>query len=214
MRSVSPSRPAGVLGIAYVVFVVINIAGFNGGTPPDPHSTAQQISATYSAHRVGYMLGAFLDSLGSLLLIGFFYYLARRVDPNRGILSTLVIVGAVLATALDLVWAAALGTAVQLAVLNADPESVKAMVYLSQGVLWIIGTPLAVALIALGWLTIVSRGLPAWVGWTALVIGVLALLGVIATAVTSSASGLTFGAYILSLVWTLATAIYLIARPA
>jgi hypothetical protein len=208
-----PSRLAGVLGIAYVILVVVNIAGFNGGNPPDPHATAQQIAATYSAHRVGYMLGPFLDSFGSLLLIGFFYQLARRLEPDGGILSTLVIAGAILATALDLLWAAALGTAVQLAVLNADAESVKAMVYVSQGILWIIGTPLAVALIALGYLAVVSRGLPGWIGWTALVIGVLAVLAVIAAAVTSSASGITFGAYILSLLWTLATAIYLIARP-
>jgi hypothetical protein len=209
-----PSQLAGVLGIAYVVLVLINIVGFNGGNPPDPHATAQQISSTYSAHRVGYMLGPFLDSLGSLLLIGFFYHLSRRVEPDRGILSTLVLAGAILATALDLLWAAALGTAVQLAVLNADAESVKAMVYVSQGILWIIGTPLAVALIALGYLAIVSRRLLPWIGWTALVIGLLALLGVIAAAVSSSASWLTFGAYILSLLWTLATAIYLIARPA
>ena len=213
MRSLSSSRLAPGLGLAYVVLVAINIVGFGGGNPPDPAATAEQIRATYAAHHIGYTLGPVLDGLGSILLVGFFYILARRAEARWGVVAPIAIVGAILVSALDLLWAGALWTAVQLSLLNANAESVKAMVYLSQGILGVIGVPLAVTYVAIGIASVRVRSLPIWFGWTAIVIGALALTAVIATSFSTTASALAFVSYILSLVWLIAVAIYLLARP-
>ena len=69
MSAATTWRIGGALGIGYVVLVLINIVGLSGGMP-DLSAPAAQLASTVARGRNGAMLGAFLDALGSFLLIG------------------------------------------------------------------------------------------------------------------------------------------------
>jgi hypothetical protein len=164
--------PLFVLGFAVIVF------GLEGSTPGEKAST-QKIISYYGSHQGRVATAAFLAPLGAALLLlfaGYLRALARGTDGGGGVGPTVMVGGAVL-------WGAGilLGSFVDLSLVTAAhrhyDEMARTLNVLSNSD-WVpfIGG-IAVTLIGLGMTVLSSRILPTWLGWVALVGGILSLLG-------------------------------------
>jgi hypothetical protein len=211
MSTAASWRIGGALGICYVVLVLINIFGLSGGMP-DLSTPAPQLASTIARGRNGAMLGAFLDAVGSFLLIGFVFVLAIRSEPAWGMLSVLALSAAILATAGDLAWATGVATAAELARVHASPDAVKAAVAIDQEALWTIGIPSAFTYGLVGALILRSRTLPLIFGWVGLAIWVIVIVASPVSIFASGAQIAAFAGYLLSLLWTLTAGAFMLWR--
>jgi hypothetical protein len=180
---------------------------------PDLSTPAPQLAGAIARGRSAAMLGAFLDAVGSFLLIGFVFVLAIRSEPGWGILSVLALAAAILATAGDLAWATGVATAAELARVQASPDAVKVAVAIDQEALWTIGIPSAFTYGLVGGLILRSRVLPVSFGWVGLAIWVIVIVATPVSVFASGAQIAVFLAYLLSLLWTLMAGAYMLWRP-
>jgi hypothetical protein len=161
-----------------VAFVVVAIASFIvAGEPPDAGHSAQEIANFYSDNESSLMIGGVLTGIAGTLLIFFAGYLRRELhaaEGENGVLSLIAFSGAVV-----LALGAAIDATIMFAMADASDKVAPAQLQTLQ-VLWdndfipmALGTQ--VFLFASG-LSIVRHGaLAAWMGWVAIVLGVLAL---------------------------------------
>jgi MFS family permease len=158
-----------------VAFVVIVFAAFAiGGSTPDAHDSAAKVSEFYSNHRDKHMALSFILAIGAAFLPFFASTLRRTLDWSGGTgrLANAAFAGGVLATVGF--WLLA---TVHLALADSagkTPAQVTQTLNVLDGNDYIpVGLGMAVLLLASG-LSIVRHGaLPRWLGWVAVVLGIL-----------------------------------------
>jgi hypothetical protein len=164
--------PLFVVGFAVIAF------GVEGSTPGEK-ATAQHVVNFYNAHRTSYTVDALIGPLGAALLILFVSYvrsLARQTNAASGAGPTVLVAGGVL-------WASGLlfGSATNLALASSahhHQNQIAQTLNVISNDFWIpFIAGIAITLIGAGMTVIGSRILPVWLGWVALVLGILSLAG-------------------------------------
>jgi hypothetical protein len=161
-----------------IAFIVVAIVGFAiGGEPPDADSPAQEIVDHYVDNEGSVMAGAVLGGIAASLLIFFAGYLRKVLSAAEGpggVLSAVALVGAVIlavGAALDATLSFALAETAD----DIEPASVQTLQALWDNDFMPFAIGNQVFLLASG-LSVVRHGaLPKWLGWVAIVLGVIAV---------------------------------------
>ncbi|MGH2952759.1 MAG: DUF4386 family protein [Solirubrobacterales bacterium] len=163
-------------GLAFLVLVIVGFA--IGGEPPDvDDNSAEEIVEWYVDNDGSIMFGAALQTLAATLLIFFGAYLwrlLREADQRGGAAALATFAGMVVlgvGIAID-------GTINFAAADNAediDPTAVQALATLWQGDFLPLALGTQVFLLGLGVSVIRWGALPTWIGWIAVVLGVIAV---------------------------------------
>jgi hypothetical protein len=161
-----------------VAFIVVAIVGFAvGGEPPDADSPAQEIVDHYVDNEGSVMAGAVLGGIAATLLIFFAGYLRKVLSAAEGpggVLSAVALVGAAIlavGAALDATLSFALAETAD----EIEPASVQTLQALWDNDFMPFAIGNQVFLLASG-LSVVRHGaLPKWLGWVAIVLGVIAV---------------------------------------
>jgi hypothetical protein len=184
-----------------VAFVVVLVTGFLiAGEPPEAKdSTAQEIVQHYVDHKDSAIAGAFLSALAALFLVFFGGHLRRvlrAAEGENGMLSAVAFAGTIIVAV-----AAAIDATISLALAETakdlDPSAAQALEALwdNDFIPVILGT--VILLFAAGISIVLNGGLPRWLGWVAITLGVL------------GATPLGFVAFLGSGVWILVLSIVL-----
>ena len=163
-------------GVAFVVLAIITIA-FGGGEPPEAKEGAQKIVDHYVDNKDAIQISSLISTIAGAALIFFFGYVRkvlRAAEGENGMLSVVALVGAgILATgiAIDSTIAFALSEAAD----DIDPAAAQALQALWDNDFMPFALGSIVLLLASG-LSIVRHGaLPKWLGWVAIVLGVISM---------------------------------------
>ena len=160
-----------------VRFFVVGLA-LQGSTPGEKAS-AKEVMSFYNSHQGRTMTSVFLAPLGATLLVLFASHLRttvreRHLAPGPG--PSVLLAGAVL-------WASGLliGASASLAVMSASDHG-QAQIAQTMNVLsndsWLpFVAGIAVTLLGAGLTVLATEVLPRWMGWTALVVGIISLAG-------------------------------------
>jgi hypothetical protein len=160
-----------------IAFIVIAILGFViAGEPPDADEPVREIVDHYVDDKDAVQAGAILTGIAAGLLIFFGGYLRkvlRAAEGEGGMLSALVLIGATtmaIGAAIDGTISFALAEAAD----DIDPTGVQALQALWDNDFLPVLLGAGVFLLASG-ISIVTHGaLPKWLGWVAIVFGVVA----------------------------------------
>ena len=186
-----------------LVFIALAIAAFAiGGEPPEAKEGAQKVVDHYVDNKDSIQASALLGTLAGALLIFFFGYLRkvlRAAEGPNGMLSLVSFVGAAIVAvgiAIDGTIAFALAEQAN----KIDPAAAQALEALWDNDFMPIALGSTVMLIATG-ISIVRHGaLPKWLGWVALLLGLI------------SATPLGFVGFLGSAVWILIVSVMLAMR--
>lgn len=190
-----------------VVFVGLMVAAFALTGPGmdatnATQKTAQEIVDHYTDHKDKEMIGAFLLGLAAVFFLffaGWLRKLLREAEGTGGMLSAVSLAGATVFAA-----GVGVGATIHFAVADLaddlDPVAIQAMSGIDYDFFIPFAIGMATFLLATG-ISVVRHGaLPKWLGWAAIVIGVVAY----------SPAG--FFAFMASLVWILVVSIILALR--
>jgi hypothetical protein len=187
-------------GIAFVVVVIISFV--IGGEPPGADDSAQEIVDHYLDNKDSIQIGAVLGTIAGTLLIFFFGYvrkILRAAEGESGMLPLLVVVGA----AIIAIGAAIDGT-ISFAIAEAADDIEPASVQTLQALWDNDFLPFALGSQVLWWavgISIVRHGaLPKWLGWIAILFGVVSL------------TPLGFFAFMAGAIWILIVSVMLTVR--
>jgi hypothetical protein len=151
-----------------VAFLAVLIIGFIvGGEPPDAKEPAQEIVDHYVDNKDSVQVGVLLEMIAAALLLFFAGYLRKvlRAAPGEGgMLPAVALAGATVmaaGAALDATLSFALAEAAD----DIEPASVEALQALGAAVL-LLASGLSIALYG---------SLPRWLGWIAILLGVVGL---------------------------------------
>lgn len=167
---------APLTGLAFVVLV---IAGFAlSGEPPDPtDEPAQAIVDFYVDNEGSQMLGAILVGIAATLFV-FFGGVLRRVlraaEGAGGTLSAVAFAGTII-FAMGLALDSTITFALAESAGEIDPSAVQALAALWQNDFVPLAVGLQTFLLATGMSIVRHRALPAWLGWIAIVVALLAV---------------------------------------
>ncbi len=161
-----------------VVFIVVVIVAFAlGGQPPEAKEGGQKIIDHYVDNKDSIQISAALASLAGALLIFFFGYLRkvlRAAEGENGMLSLIAFVGsAIVATgiAIDSTIAFALAEAAK----DIEPAAAQAVEAIWDNDFLPLALGTTVMMFATG-ISVVRHGaLPKWLGWIAIVLGVISV---------------------------------------
>lgn len=167
-----------LLPLTGVAFLLVLIGSFAlGGEPPGADEGASEVVEFYADNKDSVQFGAALAGVAGTLLIFFFAYVRkvlREAEGESGILSLVAFIGAVIiavGAAID----ATLSFAMAEAADDVDPGAVLALQALWDNDFMPLALGTQVLLLASG-LSIVRHGaLPKWLGWVAIVFGVVAI---------------------------------------
>jgi hypothetical protein len=196
-----------LLPLAGALFVILAIVSFIvGGEPPDADEGAAEIVEFYVDNEDSLYAGVYMLGLALLALLLFAAHLRNVLSDaagGRSTPATLVLVGAsILATgaAIDGTLTIALTSTAG----DIDPASTVALQALWDNDFLPMALGTAVILLSAGIAGVTTGGLPKWLAWIALILGVL------------GATPLGFVAFIGGAVWIVVTSIVLAmgARPA
>ncbi len=191
-------------GVVFFGLVVAAFAatGAGGDATNATQKTAQEIADHYKDHKDKEMLGSFLLGLAAVFFVFFAGWLRkvlREAEGTGGMLSAVSLVGAT-------VFAAGLGVGatIHFAVADLaddlDPVAIQAMNGIDYDFFIPLGIGMSIFMLATGISVVRHRALPKWLGWVAIVLGVVAY----------SPAG--FFGFMGSLVWVLVASIILAAR--
>ncbi len=195
---------APLTGVAFVAVVIIGFAV--GGEPPDVDSPVREIVDHYVDNKDSVMAGALLEGIAAALFIFFAGYLRKVLsdaEGSTGTLATVALVGAgVLAVG------AAIDSTISFALAETadeiEPTAVQALQALWDNDFMPLALGSGVFFLASG-LSIALHGpLPKWLGWIAILLGVVSLTPV------------GFFAFAAGAIWILIVSVMLTlrARPA
>lgn len=213
-----PGRTALVVAALSGIFAtLITVASLAmGGSPPAPGAAASQFLAWSTQHESLQMFSAFLDLSGQFLLLVMLAILVRRAEPFGGYLSSLVVVGAGVTAGVDAVWTGLDWGLHYLAQFGGDAASIRALAFATTGfagiLAGVIGIPYCLLYGALAVLVLRTRVLPTGFGWVAALLALLAGPGTAVELFLPQPDPVGIIDLLLTLVWPLATGIYLIAR--
>lgn len=167
---------AALTGLAFLVLAIVAFA--IGGEPPDPtDDPVQEIVDFYVDNDSSIWVSALLASIAGTLLVFFGGYLRQvfRAEAGEGhMLSAVVLAGATIiaiAIAIDSTINIALVETVE----EVDPAAVQALSGLWSNDFLPIALGGQVFMLASGLSVVRHGGLPKWLGWVAILIGVAAL---------------------------------------
>jgi hypothetical protein len=159
-----------------LVFVAITVAVFAiGGSTPDPHDTAQKVQSFYTKHHDKHMTLAFILMIAVPFLL--FFASSLRNDLRRaggtGQLANAAYAGGILAAA-----GFAILATVHLALADAGDSAktvgtAQTLNVLDGNDFLPAAAGLAVLVLASGLAAVRHGGLPAWLGWVGIVIGIV-----------------------------------------
>ncbi len=214
-------RFAPLSGIGYVVLlfssaVAERLVDRSGLSPSDFDAPAEAVAAWIREAHTAVLLRHYLLWLGLLFLLVFLGSLwgtLRRAEEGPGWLSLTAFGAGVVAVAIQFVQGALMWSAAAMARREVlDPRVAKTTWTLQRDFNVASFYPLAVLLTAVALLTVQSGVLPRWLGWAAAIIAVGFLAGgAVDVAVNETVSGVAF---LLWLLWIVATSIVLVRRPA
>jgi hypothetical protein len=194
MSSNNWERLAPLTGVFFVVIVVIGF--LIGGDTPGSHDSAIKAEAFYSKHRDQQMVAAFIVGLGAAFLPFFASTLRRMLDWSGGTgrLANASFAGGIIATG-----GFFLLSTVHLALADGAGKTTaqvtQTLNVLDNNDFIPAAGGLAIFLLATGLAVVRYRALPAWLGWSAIVLGI---------------AGFTpagFFAFVLGGVWIIVTSI-------
>ena len=202
---------------AGVLSVILTFAGFglHGGLPDSTSAAAVRSYVEHvSARQAG--IGNYLELLGYVLFLVFaaFLYAVARVKSSARLnwLPILALVSATAYVALSAAAIAAQQVIVEWARAGADPKTVLGVYILDDEAFTLSFELAALFLAALGLAVLPWQGMLRLIGIAALAVAAIVFLsGLIGTA--SIDSGISQLAFVLFVLWTLASAIYLLIRP-
>jgi hypothetical protein len=166
---------APLTGLAFLVLLIISFV--ISGEPPSADDEVQEIVDHYTDNKDSIEIGAALTIPAATLLIFFAAYLRRVFDAAEragSVLALIPLVGAtIIATGagIDGTISFALAEAAD----DIDPTAVQALQALWDNDWMPIGIGISVFLWGVGLATVRYGGLPAWLGWAALVLAVIAV---------------------------------------
>jgi hypothetical protein len=171
---------AALTGLAFLVLVIVGVV-VGGGEPPDPSDdSVQEIINFYSDNNDSVWIGSILEVLAGTLLVFFGGYLRKVLRAAEGeghVLSAVALAGATilaLAAAIDATINIALAEAVD-NVDDLEPSAVQALSILWSNDFLPFAMGVQVFMLATG-ISVVRHGaLPKWLGWVAILFGVVAV---------------------------------------
>jgi len=186
-----------------VAFVVLAIVSFTlAGEPPDPEDPIAEIVEFYTDNKDSVMFGAALAAVAGTLLVFFAATLRTALQAGRGAdssLPTVALIGAAIfaiGVALDGTISFALAETVD----DVDPTATQALHALWNNDFLPFSMGLQILMLAAGLSIVRYGGLPTWLGWVAIVLGVAAVTPV------------GFFAFLLAGVWILIVSVMLTLR--
>ena len=187
-------------GVAFVVVVILSFVF--GGEPPDHEDPVREIVDHYVDNKDAIEIGAVLSTLAGAFLVFFFGYvrkILRAAEGPGGMLSLVAFAGAViiaLGAAIDSTLAFAIAEAAD----DIDPTATQALQAFWDNDFLPFALGGLLLQLATG-ISIVRHGaLPKWLGWVAIVLGIVSLTPV------------GFFAFLVTAVWILVVSVLLARR--
>jgi hypothetical protein len=174
MSNTNWDRLAPLTGVAF--FVIVLLGFLIGGDTPGGHDSTVKVAAFYTKHRDQQMAVSFIVAIGAVFLPFFASTLRRTLDWAGGTsrLANVAFGGAIIYTT-----GFFLISTIHLALADSagktPPLVTQTLNSLDNNDFIPVGLGLGIFLFATGLAAIRYRALPAWLGWTALVIGILAV---------------------------------------
>jgi hypothetical protein len=164
-------------GIASALFFIVSFV--TGGNEPNDHASAARVISFYRDHRGANIVSALAGALASVLLVLFAVRLRELLqggDRNDSLLPNAAFGGALI-LAVAVLGAASITFALVRAGHYRLPGPAQTLNLLSQDSIFVLAGGLSVLFLATGIATVRKPVLPRWLGWVAIVIGVLAIAG-------------------------------------
>jgi len=178
-----------ITGLVAVALLVVSF--IVGGEPPDFDAPASEVVAFYTEEDSSVLAASVLAAYGALLFLFFAGRIRRALRAGEGPvarLSAIAFGGGVLASA-GIALFAGLGFALADAADSIDPAATQTLHVLSSDLFMPLAVGIAALFLATGLGAVRFGGLPRWLGWLALAIGILAV------------TPLGFFAFLAGLVW-------------
>jgi len=170
----STARWVPLTGIASILII---IAGVLFGEPPDSTNPPQEIVDFYVDHATKLQLGTIVFAIAAILFVVFGSYLRTVLDRGEGstgILSTVAFAGAAIfavGVAIDGMIIFAITEAAD----HLEPTQIQTLQALWDNDWMPLLLGVTIFVLASGLSIILHKSLPVWVGWLALVIGIVGL---------------------------------------
>jgi hypothetical protein len=205
MDGVRWERYGGLAGLAFVILVLI--AAFIGGQPPEPTDTPRTIHDFYGDHERALKAGAYLSGLGGVAFLWFLGSLWSTLRRQR--LAIVAAGGGVVTIAFALV-SSAITSTTALRIGDLAPRQAKFFYTLQVLVITMAAFSIAALVAATSIAAIRAKIFPAWVGWGG---GVLALAWLVAGLGVASERSAVFNygfvVFLAWLVWVLVISYFL-----
>ncbi len=159
------------------VFVVLAVVGFAvSGETPDANDSTQEVVSFYTDNDSSQMLSGALVAWGALFFLFFAGYLRAflRQEEETGILSAVSFAGAIILALGALAFSGFSFTLGDVAG-DLDPAAMQALNALNSDFFFPVAIGAGAFMIATGLALVRRPSLPAWLGWAAVVIGVVAV---------------------------------------
>jgi hypothetical protein len=201
MSSNNWERYAPLTGVAF--FVIVLIGFLIGGDTPGSHDSAIKAEAFYTRHRDQQMVASFIIMWGAIFLPFFVSTLKRALDWSGGTgrLANACFAGGIIYT-MGFFLLATVHLALADGAGKTTPQVTQTLNVLDNNDFIPVGAGLGIFILSAGLAIVRYRALPAWLGWSAIVIGILAF----------TPAG--FFAFLLGGVWILVTSIVLFMSSA